>query len=373
MKCAKCGAELKVGCVYCSVCGQEAQIVSDDSVLEEELLRQLLMEEEAREPVKDKKHKSHPEQKPRKKRPVILIVVLVLMAALLVLGVTMYFMIRQRQDNSYEYQVEQAEKCVKEQNYNEALTYYRRALELMGDSVSIRMDMVALYDQMGEPLKSVTMLHEVIELDPDNTEAYQRLIDYYLSQEDMDAILKLQEEASSSKVLPLFEVFSVDIPSFGLEPGTYDKDIEVELEAQKGCEIYYSLDGSDPASKGTLYREPIRQKEQGKLSIQAVAKNQYGLYSEVLKGEFTVKYGKPQMPRANPDSGNFSVPTTIELFGVAGGKMYYTWDDTTPTANSTEYTTPIPVPEGNNILSVILIDEHGMVSDVLKCNYKYLP
>ena len=47
MKCAKCGAELKVGCIYCSSCGQEAQIVSDDSLLEEELLRQLLLEEEA--------------------------------------------------------------------------------------------------------------------------------------------------------------------------------------------------------------------------------------------------------------------------------------------------------------------------------------
>ena len=62
-----------------------------------------------------------------------------------------------------------------------------------------------------------------------------------------------------------------------------------------------------------------------------------------------------------------------EDFGEAGAKMYYTWDDTVPTANSMEYTKPIPVPEGNNILSVVLIDRHGMVSDILKCNYKYLP
>ena len=68
MKCAKCGAELKVGCVYCSVCGQEAQIVSDDSVLEEELLRQLLMEEEAsQEPLKQKKHGEPKKQAGQKK------------------------------------------------------------------------------------------------------------------------------------------------------------------------------------------------------------------------------------------------------------------------------------------------------------------
>jgi uncharacterized Zn finger protein (UPF0148 family) len=28
MKCANCGAEIRVGCVYCPVCGKEAQIVS---------------------------------------------------------------------------------------------------------------------------------------------------------------------------------------------------------------------------------------------------------------------------------------------------------------------------------------------------------
>ncbi len=383
MKCAKCGAELKVGCVYCSVCGQEAQIVSDDSVLEEELLRQLLMEEEAsQEPLKQKKHgepkkqagqKKHEEPKPKKKGHVVLIVALILIIALLVLAATMYYVIRQRQNNSSEYQLEKAKQCVQERDYIRALEYYHRALELEKDSVAIRMDMAALFEQMEEPLKRVSMLHEVIELDPGNTGAYQMLIDYYLSQEDMDAILKLQAEASSQAVIPLFDTFQVEIPSFELEPGTYDKDIEVELKAQEGCEIYYTLNGSDPVSSGTRYQEPIRQQEQGTLSIRAVARNQYGLYSEILEGEFTVKYGKPRMPRAYPDSGTFSVPTTIELFGEAGAKMYYTWDDTVPTANSMEYTKPIPVPEGNNILSVVLIDRHGMVSDILKCNYKYLP
>ena len=29
--------------------------------------------------------------------------------------------------------------------------------------------------------------------------------------------------------------------------------------------------------------------------------------------------------------------------------------------------------EGNNILSLILVDKHGKTSDVLECNYKYIP
>ena len=41
MKCANCGAEIKLGCVYCSVCGKEAQIVPDYNV-EEDILKELL-------------------------------------------------------------------------------------------------------------------------------------------------------------------------------------------------------------------------------------------------------------------------------------------------------------------------------------------
>ena len=42
MKCANCGAELQVGSVRCSVCGEEAQIVSDYNILEDELLQEML-------------------------------------------------------------------------------------------------------------------------------------------------------------------------------------------------------------------------------------------------------------------------------------------------------------------------------------------
>ena len=44
MKCANCGAEIRVGCVYCPVCGKEAQIVSDYNILEDDYLDSLLFE-----------------------------------------------------------------------------------------------------------------------------------------------------------------------------------------------------------------------------------------------------------------------------------------------------------------------------------------
>ena len=71
--------------------------------------------------------------------------------------------------------------------------------------------------------------------------------------------------------------------------------------------------------------------------------------------------------------GSFTMPTTITINVPEGCEVYYTWDGSKPTTASTRYTGPIDVIEGNNILSVILVDKHGKTSDVLQCNYKYIP
>ena len=47
MKCANCGKEIKVGSVYCQYCGEEAMIVSDYNVLEDEVLQSLLEDDDA--------------------------------------------------------------------------------------------------------------------------------------------------------------------------------------------------------------------------------------------------------------------------------------------------------------------------------------
>ncbi len=55
-----------------------------------------------------------------------------------------------------------------------------------------------------------------------------------------------------------------------------------------------------------------------------------------------------------------------------GCSAYYTWDGSTPTAASHLYTQPIKVPEGNNILSVVIIDHTTKLSsDVYRGNFIY--
>lgn len=369
MKCAKCGAELKLGCIYCSVCGQEAQIVSDSSLLEEELLRELLKEEKkpAAKPLEEKK-------RPKKKKShKPLIISLSCLCALILIAAFLIAAIQNKNHNSYDYQVQRAETYVSEKNYVKALETYERALDLKEDDLEIRFAMVDVYLDMEEEKSAISLLHEIISMDAGNVKAYEQLIGLYESAGDYDAILKLRENAVGDEVQDLFADYEAASPEFSLEPGTYADYITVALLGEADCSIYYTLDGTDPVENGRLYEEPFSLEEQGELKIKAVSCNKYGIYSDVAEGKFTVEFKKPQMARAVPDSGTFTEPASIELTGPEGCHIYYTWDGSDPTVNSAEYTGPISVPEGNNILSVILVDKYGMISDVLKCNYRYLP
>lgn len=68
MKCAKCGAELKEGCLYCSVCGHEAQMVNGYSVLEEDYLKALLTDEASKDTSSEETENQNKKQRDTIKR-----------------------------------------------------------------------------------------------------------------------------------------------------------------------------------------------------------------------------------------------------------------------------------------------------------------
>ena len=384
MKCAYCGAEIKVGCLYCSVCGHEAQVVSDSGLLEDELLRQLLQSEDMPEKkdtpkktdmAEEKRNTSKKSPKNKKKNYTPLIVTLSLLGVLLLTTITLVVVRNNQHRGSYEYQVQKAVAYTAEKNYVKALSYYKKAIELKQDDLNSRIEMAKLYRLMEDEISAVNMLKEIISLDEKNATAYQLLIEGYAKKNDYESILKLKDTVTDKKLLELFDEYGVVAPKLSIKPGTYAKYITIELSAESGNRIYYTLDGSDPTTKGELYDDddPITMEEQGTLELKAVCCNEYGIYSEVVGGTYVVELQKPKTVRAIPDSGTFYAETTIMLTGSQNCRIYYTWDGTDPTTESPEYTEPITVPEGNNILSVIQVDEYGMVSDVLRCNYVYMP
>ena len=80
------------------------------------------------------------------------------------------------------------------------------------------------------------------------------------------------------------------------------------------------------------------------------------------------------MPTVTPGGGTYNEETLISVQVPSGCTAYYTWDGTEPNITSNKYTTAFPIPEGNHVLSVILIDnDTEKISEVYQEIYMYYP
>lgn len=374
MKCANCGAELKVGCIYCSVCGHEAQIVADYNVLEDDYLKALLEEEnKAKEKpqVTPKEKKKTPVKKQKKKKhwfPVIMAVLVICV----VLALVIVMSVKKQRENSFDYQYTQGILAEKDKDYTGAVQYLQRALELDEDNTEVMMRLAGIYEKEEDSSLEENMLSKLLKLEPENEDAYEMLIALYDSQKKYTKITELYEKLKDTKLKGLFESYVILPPEFGEEEGTYHEEMTVELTAQSGCTIYYSLGGLDPVTNGRVYDGPVSLKE-GETEIRAVAKDERGFYSDVAAAKYKIEFVAPNPPAVSPASGSYTTAQMITVSVPEDSVVYYTWDGTSPTTDSARYEGPLEMPEGNNVLALLAVNSHGLSSRVVKFNYIYLP
>lgn len=374
MKCVKCGAELKEGCIYCSVCGNEAQMVEDYSVLEDDYLRSLLKEEEAEKP---KPTAKHPQKKKLDNRIPILVVCGILFVAILI-GVVVKLVIDQRNANSYDYQMKAAEEEYIDKNYENALHYYKTALSLKPSDVPVRLAMANIYAEQSEYDSAEVLLMEAIDIESTNSDAYKALIQVYEAQEDYRSIAALGANVEGSNVRKLFEDYIVSTPVISPIEGEYDEYIAVMLFPNGDYDIYYTLDGSEPsAENGTLYKEDsdgIPLEESGKYKVKAVCVNANGICGEIAEATYEIEVVAPKYAIVTPDGGRITSETTVTIEAEEDCSIYYTWDGTDPTEASLKYMEPLEIPVGNKILSVLVVnDKTGLDSGVYRTNFIYYP
>jgi hypothetical protein len=145
--------------------------------------------------------------------------------------------------------------------------------------------------------------------------------------------------------------------------------------ATAGATIYYTTDGNIPDRfNGTKFDKELPiDLEEGKTVVKAALVDDEGRIGKVYTKKYEISFIKPEDPKINPESGRFTVPSQITILADGNCRLYYTWDGTDPTVESSEYTGPINIPEGNNVLSVVAIDKYGMSSNVVRQNYIYEP
>ena len=250
MKCAKCGAEMRVGAVYCSKCGEEAQIVTEIHVLEDDLLRAMLEEQEAKEKEEaealekkkkaDEIHKKKQRLKRRKNQRtlVILIIVLVAVCALA------FGLIRYRQNSSVDYLMEKASAAYEQREYQTALEYLDRTLKLNQDYEDALLMEGEIHALMKDNQRAEELFLRVIDLNPACQEAYGYLLELYEKNGSYEKIVSLKKNVSDADILKLFEEYVVVPPTISRESGDYREFFEVEISApKKDVEIYYTLNG----------------------------------------------------------------------------------------------------------------------------------
>ena len=371
MKCKNCGEEIPEGYVYCKCCGTEVQLVPDYNLLDEDILSGIIQKEanaaqNAGELGEEKREKR------RKSRFIWGGICVVLLIAVL----TLFFLYRHIQEknaNSYAYQYHTAEEYIAKKDYGNARRYLERALELKPGDADARNRLLELYLAGHEEEAAVSLLEEMISEDKSDKQAVRTLIGLYDEREEYDKILELCETVKSGRMLDLFEDYLVDQPKFSKISGTYGKPIKISILAEQGYDVFYSTDGSEPDEHGKPYRESISLEQEGTTQIKAVTRNEKGIYSQIVTATYTIRYEAPDMPNVTPAGGTYSEPQMIHVSVPEDCTAYYTWDGSDPTRESARYTGTLEMPQGNHVLSVILVNSSGLESCIYRMNYIYMP
>jgi hypothetical protein len=223
--------------------------------------------------------------------------------------------------------------------------------------------------------EAIKHLESAIKKDNTNVECYKLLINLYYNRDQMNELYALKLSAATDDVKKLFDNIVIGKVEFSIKPGKYTDDQKLYLRTNSEYKIYYSEDGSTPDETfGTKYDEkkPITLKK-GTTTIKAALIDSKGRMGKVFVKKYKIAYLRPKDPEVTPESGAFTTPTQVTISAGSECRIFYTWDGTDPDINSEEYTGPIDVPEGNNVFSVVVIDKHDMVSNVIRKNYVYNP
>lgn len=323
-------------------------------------------EEQERMPVKKKNKKSN-----GGKIAVIVISVIVAVVAIVALAFFTINMVLKKAQNNFAYYNNTGIEYIQNGKYAEAVPYLEKALTFSESDgkVNLRFSLYDCYVATDNTEKAVSMLYNILGVDEYNLEAIVYLENYYENAGVTDALVELYNKYKDTAAATAVQKYYVEAPKISLEGGKYTSTLEVQITSDYDFDIYYTTDGSEPTTGSTLYTGKI-EIDDGNTTLKCIAVNGYNIASEVVTAEYEVEYKQPDEPTISPRSGSYETEQLIVIGNIpAGGKAYYTLDNTTPTDKSTEYTGPFDMPVGNNVLSVVTYDKKGLKSQVVKRNY----
>ena len=374
MKCRNCGADLEEGTLFCPVCGKEVQWVPEYNTLETFIKqREIEAQEKKRREMEARKEREKEERKAeleRKKKRHKRRLIIGTIGTVIVLGAAAFLFVYQTQINSFSYQMNRAETAYGQGDYESALSYVARAQELEQGNAQAQILEARIYIKDNNVSAAESILNSVIETDPENTTAYGELLRLYEQQEKYVEIRDLMDNASDN-MREIYQNYVCTLPEISQEGGSFTEEISIEFtNIPSGTEVYYTLDGSDPDQNSEKYQESVELTEEGTFTFKYIAYNQKSIPSDIGEEEYIISFDAPDRPLIAPVSGRYDYQENIIVTVPEGCTVYYAFDET-PTIESTEYTEPVLMPEGEHTFSAIAVDSRGKISPVASEVYVY--
>lgn len=393
MKCPGCGCEMADDHLYCEKCGTEIQIVPDfEPELENSIIETLSTVAEEIEAGEKKVQETAPEtstSKPlsaksgrknqkkdrisageaRKNSIVASLIIFVIVVLLTVFaGIFLY------QKYSVSYQIGQARKYAQQSKYEEAANYLEKARQLEPEQTDIVLTLANYYYLSGQNGKALELLlkhADSVPLEEEEKElVYEKIITLLDEEERYEEINSLLIKSEDTAIQTRFQQYMAMTPEFSYEAGSYEKVIPLKISANTSGTIYYTLDGSEPDEHSTVYTAPIFL-ESGEYQVGAVFINDYGIKSSVARNWYMINLTVPDQPELLLYSGEYNVPTMIEVAMPEEGTVYYTTDGSNPTGDSLVYTGPIEMPLGKSNFKFVTISDEGVSSQVVSRSFDF--
>ena len=378
MKCPSCGKEIADGYLYCEYCGKEIQIVPDfEPEIENSIIETLSTVAEEISPAKKEKTEESVaseteffDEEPLKNKVMMRLVILVSIIVVAILSVLIIYF-----NLSVPYQIKKAKDHAASKRYEEAVRYLDKAISLDGEKAKYLLLQANYIYLTGDADYAAEVLYHLIEKVPATADemerAYTYLIAIYDVQGKYEEINTLLANCADEKIISLFSKYMASEPVFSCAGGSYDVVIPLKLSANTTGKIYYTMDGSIPDEKSTVYNAPIFL-ESGNYMISAIFVNDYGIRSNVVQNWYEINLTVPNAPEVLLYSGKYTVPTKIEVNSADQGTIYYTTDGSEPNENSLVYTNPIDMPLGRSNFKFVVISDEMVASEIVSRSYEFV-
>lgn len=368
MKCPNCGYEMQENSLYCENCGEDIHIVPDFEP-EIELNIDSIISEIADKTFEQPKQTDQYAKKKEKGYQFTVILSMIITAVIVAGGFIGFFTY---QYYSVDYQITRAKKSVEALQYDKAVAYYERALELEPQDITIMFALAETYFLENNKIEYEYMLRRIV-ADKNITtnqleSAYGKLIAIYRTRKDYNTIQELLLSSNNEKVMTTYQDYIANPPEFSVKSGYYTTVQPLKITAVGKGRIYYTIDGSEPTKESLLYSAPIIL-EEGDYLFRACFVNENGTKSKVVSGEYHVEIDEISAPEIGTISGEYSYPTYIVVLGD-DEEVYYTTDGSNPNLSSYQYTEPIPMPLGKSVYKFAKIID-GVVGNIAECTYHF--